>query len=129
MTTPLDQVPAAVRRIQREIVLARFIGKLAVDQGLREVRRRVDTITSTSPPDATVAPGVTIPPAPTESEPVVDAASLALADYDHLPATDIVSKLAGLDQDERNRIEAYERRHRHRSTVLGKLDQLRAAGE
>lgn len=131
MTTPLEQVPAAVRRIQREIVLARFIGKLAVDQGMREVRRRVDSVSSPTPSAEDVSPETVLVAAQPGVRPVaaIDPASLALADYDHLPATDVVSKLAGLDQDERDRIEAYERRHRHRSTVIGKLDQLRDPGE
>jgi hypothetical protein len=59
----------------------------------------------------------------------VDAASLALADYDHLPASDIVALLDGLEPSERSAIEAYERAGRHRRTVLGKLDQLRGDAE
>ena len=34
----VDKVPAAAERVKREIVLARFLGKLAVDQGVREVQ-------------------------------------------------------------------------------------------
>ena len=56
----------------------------------------------------------------------VDAADLALPDYDQLPAAHIVGKLVALTQSERDDIEAYEAAHRHRRTVLGKLDQLRA---
>ena len=55
MTTLLDQVPAALERVRREIVLARFIGKLAVDQGVRELRSRVDEFVGgvdVSPTDA-----------------------------------------------------------------------------
>lgn len=65
--------------------------------------------------------GVTVAPA----EPVPDADDLALPDYDHLPATHIVAKLAGLSQADRDRIERFESAHRHRRTVLGRLDQLR----
>ena len=54
-----------------------------------------------------------------------DATTLPLADYDHLPASDIVSMLAGLEPAERDAIEAYELQSRHRRTILGKLDQLR----
>lgn len=51
---------------------------------------------------------------------------LALPDYDHLPASQIVAMLGDLDEDERRSIERYESVNRHRRTVLGKLDQLRA---
>lgn len=54
-----------------------------------------------------------------------EADSLALSDYDHLPSADVVAKLEGLDQAERDAIEAYERGGRHRRTILGKLDRLR----
>ena len=59
--------------------------------------------------------------------PTADVESLALPDYDQLPAAHIVGKLEGLTQGERNVIELYETAGRHRRTVLGKLDQLREA--
>jgi len=126
MTTLLDQVPAAIGRVQREIVLARFIGKLAVDQGAREVRQRIEALLSPSA-EHVVEPSSGDLPAPAEATaPVerIDVTSLALSDYDHLPAADIVSKLDALEPDERDAIEAYERSNRHRRTVLGKLAQL-----
>ncbi len=138
MTTLLDQVPAAFERVRREIVLARFIGKLAVDQGVRELRSRVDEFVGgggtppadrpsdeveTASDDEAVDVTETVEqPQPTIS---VDVSSLALADYDHLPASDIVALLEGLEPAERSAIEAYERAGRHRRTILGKLDQLR----
>ncbi len=133
MTTLLDQVPAAIGRVQREIVLARFLGKLAVDQGVREVRQRIESL---------VAPVETVESPDREhdghlndvgnvaddvADHVIDSGTLALADYDHLPASDIVSMLAGLEADERDAIEAYELQGRHRRTILGKLAQLRNA--
>ena len=131
MTTLLDQVPAAFERVRREIVLARFIGKLAVDQGVRELRSRMDELVGgagVSPPDVD-APADAIVPAREPDDPGpqthVDVASLALADYDHLPASDIVALLDDLDPSERTTIEAYERAGRHRRTILGKIDQLR----
>jgi hypothetical protein len=55
------------------------------------------------------------------------AIDLALPDYDHLPASQIVAMLGDLISDERDDIEQYERANRGRRTVLGKLDQLRQA--
>ena len=66
----------------------------------------------------------------TEAEVADDAESgesdeLALPDYDHLPAIDIVGQLESLSDDELDAIEAYERTNRRRRTVLGKIAQLR----
>jgi len=130
MASLFEQVPVVVERVQREVVLARFIGKLAVDQGLAEVRQRVEAIVA--PPDTTATTDDRPPsgeqsrPSSTPSAgPAVDVESLALADYDHLPATAVVAKLDGLESDELDAIEAYERSGRGRRTVLGKIERLR----
>lgn len=127
-----DKVPAAAGRVRREIVLARFLGKLVVDQGVRELRSRLapsddapDPVEPSEQPPGPLEPLVT--PAPQEVSP--DPHTLALADYDHLSSAQIVAKLAGLETAEREAIERYERAGRHRRTILGKLDQLNAASE
>jgi hypothetical protein len=130
MTTLLDQVPAAIGRVQREIVLARFLGKLAVDQGVREVRQRLESLlvpVETSRAEQAEPTNDAVGDVDREAGRVIDSRTLALADYDHLPASDIVSMLAGLEPDERDAIEAYELQGRHRRTILGKLAQLREA--
>ena len=128
-----DKVPAAAGRVRREIVLARFLGKLVVDQGVRELRSRLaasddapDPAEPSEQPPGPLEPLVT--PAPQEVVPP-DPHTLALADYDHLSSAQIVAKLAGLETAEREAIERYERAGRHRRTILGKLDQLNAASE
>ena len=55
----------------------------------------------------------------------LSASELALPDYDHLPASQIVAMLGDLDTDELGEIETYERANRNRRTVLGKFAQLR----
>lgn len=130
----VDKVPAAVGRVRREIVLARFLGKLAVDQGVRELRSRLEQ--SQGDPGPAV-PSAAAPAAPSAAaeEPLADTTvrleapdpdSLALVDYDHLSSAQIVAKLAGLDAIERKAIQQYELAGRHRRTILGKLDQLDA---
>ena len=125
-----DKVPPAAARVRREIVLARFLGKLAVDQGVRELRLRLAATDTTS--EAAPQSTALQPPDQRRTEPVVpagdapDADTLALADYDHLSSAQVVSKLAGLDESELDAIEAYERSGRHRRTILGKVEQLRA---
>lgn len=128
----VDKVPPAADRVRREIVLARFLGKLAVDQGIRELRSRFtpdaetpDLVDAPAADDETVG-GVADAvdePAPVSDAPAVD--ELALADYDHLSSAQVVSKLAGLDEPELDAIEAYEIAGRHRRTILGKIEQLR----
>jgi hypothetical protein len=128
MASLFDQVPAVIERVQREIVLARFIGKLAVDQGLAEVRQRVEGIITPPPAaddDRTPRNERDRPDVTRSTGPQVDVDSLALADYDHLPATAIVAKLDGLEPDELDAIDAYERSGRGRRTVLGKIERLR----
>jgi len=130
----VDKAPTAVERVRREVVLARFLGKMVVDQGVREIRGRL------SPAETPVTAAVPSEPEP-EIEPSVedsatsrvtpddrdapDVDTLALADYDHLSSAQIVAKLEGLDGPERAAIEHYELAGRHRRTILGKLEQLR----
>jgi hypothetical protein len=137
----VDKVPPAAERVRREIVLARFLGKLAVDQGLRELRSRLappqgDAMSehpAASPDRATSAPAdpevAVANPHPGPDAAVAPASdTLALADYDHLSSAQVVAKLSGLDAGELDAIETYERSGRHRRTVLGKIDQLRSDG-
>jgi len=62
----------------------------------------------------------------TSNAPEIDADDLALVDYDQLAASHIISKLAGLTDEEVTEIEHYELVHRGRRTVLGKIDQIRS---
>ncbi len=125
-----EKLPSAADRVKREIVLARFLGKMVVDQGVRELRNR---LAPEAPAGHAPAPERTAqPPAAIAADEhgahvddVPDVASLALADYEHLSSAQIVGKLDGLDDAERAAIERYELAGRHRRTILGKLDQLR----
>ncbi len=129
----IDKVPTAAGRVKREIVLARFLGKLAVDQGVRELRQRLapadpPAVPLVDPPDPVDVPSIDADDlSPVPETP--DATTLALADYDHLSSAQIVAKLDGLDTEERTAIDQYERAGRHRRTILGKLDQLRTADD
>jgi hypothetical protein len=132
----VDKVPSAAERVRREVVLARFLGKMAVDQGIRELKQRL-VPTEVVPASAAPSRQHSTPPDAAEHRAAESAAStggdapgvttLALADYDHLSSAQIVTKLVGLDAGERSEIERYERAGRHRRTILGKLEQLRAA--
>lgn len=132
----VGDVPAALKQARQQLVFARFIGKIAVDQGVQQLRQLL-AADVTEPDVADPDPAESPPPANTASAPPTapsvpgDAAApapeeLALPDYDQLPAAHIVSKLNGLTSTELDAIEAYEMVHRHRRTVLGKIAQLQA---
>jgi ferritin-like metal-binding protein YciE len=56
---------------------------------------------------------------------VASEGDLAIARYDALTADEILGKLAGLSQVELAKVEAYERRHQNRTTVLSRVETLR----
>jgi ferritin-like metal-binding protein YciE len=56
---------------------------------------------------------------------VASEGDLAIARYDTLTAEEIIAKLADLSQIDLAKIDAYERRHQDRSTILGRIDSLR----
>jgi ferritin-like metal-binding protein YciE len=56
---------------------------------------------------------------------VADEADLAISGYESLTADEIAGKLAGLSQLELAKVDAYERRHQNRTTVLSRIVSLR----
>jgi ferritin-like metal-binding protein YciE len=52
---------------------------------------------------------------------------LAIANYDSLNVDEIVAKLSELSQIDLAKVDAYERKHENRSTVLSRIDSLRKA--
>jgi hypothetical protein len=61
-----------------------------------------------------------------ETAAAVSVDELPIEGYDDLAARQVVDRLEALDDAELFRIEGYERAHRNRSTVLGKISMLRA---
>ncbi len=59
---------------------------------------------------------------PAGDVPAVD--SLAITDYESLSASQVVSRLRGLDDEQLDAIAAYEGAHRGRKTILNKVTQL-----
>ena len=125
----VEDAPNAVGMARRELSNARFIGRLAVDRGIKQVRSRLERPVPVSPRAAVSVHATDEHVPPTDRDELVldggpSADSLALPDYDTLPAIDIVAKLETLDAADREAIELYESVHRRRRTVLGKLAQL-----
>ena len=50
--------------------------------------------------------------------------TLPIPGYDALSASQVVERLAGLTPDELDAVRAYESAHRHRRTILGKIEQI-----
>lgn len=56
---------------------------------------------------------------------VASAEDLPIADYDSLNASEVIARLAPLSQVDLGKVDAYERRHQNRTTVLDRIDSLR----
>ncbi|MEM9513847.1 MAG: hypothetical protein AAGA42_03230 [Actinomycetota bacterium] len=104
-------------RAYQELQLARFLGKLAVGQGVEQLRQRLVPPVDAMTDDGTVDVGAVVHGAPADELPI--------ADYDDLPAARIVPLLADLTPDELAAIEEHEGATRQRRTVLSRLAQLR----
>ena len=119
-------------RVEQRVVLARFVGRLAVRTGRDRLERRLrpPTVTATDTGAAVteaVVAGSAVATS-TERSGTIDSPSvedLAVPGYDSLSASQVVSRLAALTRDELDTIAAYEAAHRGRRTILGKIDQLR----
>ncbi len=80
---------------------------------------------TTGPVDADLEPVVVPAAAPAAADaPAPD--SLPIEEYESLAASQVVARLASLTPSELADVERFERAHRGRRTVLGKVDQLRA---
>lgn len=141
-----DELPAWVRagrqRVEQRVTLARFVGKLAVQQGQTELRKRVESRLEqrmaaperspqpeeASPLEVVLPPVAQRGPAPARQAPSVGPDELAIADFDSLAAAQVVNRLGGLSAAELDLVEQYEREHRRRRTVLGRIAQLKEAG-
>ena len=145
--TILEDLPAVVakgrRKIQTQVGVARFAGKLAFGQ----LRRTLDDVLAPSKPTAQEAYGHDGPPQqppavldemsssvpedhrqrttpPSASTQKLAPADLAIPDYDTLAASQIVARLAGLDASELAAVKLHEELHRGRRTILARIDQL-----
>jgi ferritin-like metal-binding protein YciE len=56
---------------------------------------------------------------------VASEGDLAIARYDSLTADEVIARLSGLSQVDLGKVDAYERRHQTRSTVLERVSSLR----
>lgn len=115
--------------VLNRVALARFIGQMAVQQGQREIAKRLEARRTTGPVETTA----TDVAASTEllrdvdtsrGRDVPSVADLPIAGYESLPALNVVQRLATLHPDEVELVRRFEQAHRARRTILAKIDQL-----
>ena len=143
-------LPTFVERGRAQVQMAKVIGKFAVDQGQNEAGKRISKVQEqakgvmrefglaaddarveeSSSSDATH--GTSSKSAPSaRAEPVVQsgagAEDLAIPSYDSLAASQVIPRLEGLSPEELAAVARYERSHRARKTILGKISQIQGS--
>ena len=143
-----EELPKLIERGHQEATMAKAMGQFAVNMGREELEKRLKKIAerpaqsaprpqpTTAPPSAP-SPKPTPTPAPAPPAPVAetngsavtvhDAQSLAIPGYDSLSASQVVERLAGLNDEELEAIGSYESAGRGRRTILNRVAQLRSA--
>jgi len=134
-------------RFDNQVTLAKFIGKMAVRQGRKELQRRLDDAEARrngngSAGDAHVIEATIAGAEPVTTEPtlatvpeslpeaIIEAVAespvleLPIEGYDSLAASQVVMRLASLTADELEAVRRHEASHRARRTILGKISQL-----
>jgi hypothetical protein len=138
-----DLVKAGRDELESRVRTARAVGQFAVTIGTRQLRKRMELmanraagstgraagpadgeaiVTDPAPSSASVAPPPEVIVAAATAP--IDVEHLAIVDYDSLAASQIVSRLDSLTPIELAQVGGYEAAHRHRRTVLLRVEQL-----
>lgn len=145
-------LPSLAERGRNQVMVARMLGRFAVQQGQAEASKRLAPVheqvgsvlselglvprpapqpappARPPAPSAAAAPPAAVPePTPEPVAPVIAAADLAITDYDSLAASQVVPRLRALSEDELEAVRAYEAAHRGRKTILNRIAQLQSA--
>jgi hypothetical protein len=117
-------------RVDNQLTLAKFIGKMAVRQGTNEFKRRMRSAEESRDAQPVIAHAVevlTIAPGEIAAAPrATNDVDLPIEGYDSLAASQVVQRLSSLDGIELETIRQYEEANRTRRTILGKIAQLQA---
>lgn len=135
-----ERLPRQVRQrrqaLENRVQLARFIGRIAVQQGQKELAKRLHPepalgiATTAEPASIATGPVALVSMVPFVEMPVempVEAVNLPIAEYESLAAIHVVERLGSLRPDELEAVRSFEQGHRGRRTVLAKVAQLQAA--
>ena len=123
------------QQFQQQTTMAKMVGQFAVTMGKSEIEKRLTAVASPPKPAPAPTPGprppVSAPPtpaaAPTQPAEVLAVPTsdeLGIPGYDSLAASQVVSRLAGLDPDELELVKLYEAANRGRKTILSRVAQL-----
>lgn len=125
-----ELIASGKTRVDNQITLAKFIGKMAVRQGTNEFKRRMQNAQDARSAESIELPPVTlvaISASSAQSVPrTATATDLPIEGYDSLAASHVVQRLSSLDGFELEAIRQYEESNRTRRTILGKIAQLQA---
>ena len=124
-----ELISAGKTRVDNQITLARFIGKMAVKQGSSEFKRRSRAAEQLRDPTPASAQIIDIQPSNDIASPSprsTSGAHLPIDGYDSLAASQVVQRLNTLTAAELETVRAHEESHRARRTILGKIAQLQA---
>jgi hypothetical protein len=116
-----EMIPKLAERGRGQVALTRLAGTVAAQRGQAEASKLIDEISDAL---ATFFGGDSAPATPAEPK-NTGGGDLPILGYAELTAVEIVRLIAELDDEELDIIEAFERAHRNRSTVLNRIRQRR----
>jgi hypothetical protein len=127
-----EDLPELVRkgrsRIEGQLTVARFIGKVAANRARRQLEDLLETHPEPVPRRAAEQLEVIVTrPSPTPTVPAARP-ELAIPDYDSLAASQVVARLSALSPAELAEVRAHEEANRRRRTILNRIAQLEQAG-
>jgi ferritin-like metal-binding protein YciE len=135
----LERVLREIPKLTEAVVRAQVKGKPSYDiattgaadtarevgQATKDAARKTTAATKRSSRQARKVPGVAAAEGQIKGA-VASEGDLAIARYDALTAEEITARLSGLSQIDLAKVDAYERKHQNRATVLGRISSLRA---
>lgn len=116
-----EMIPKLAERGRGQVALTRLAGTVAAQRGQAEASKLIDEISDAL---ATFLGGDSAPATPAEPK-NTGGGDLPILGYAELTAVEIVRLITELDDEELDIIEAFERAHRNRSTVLNRIRQRR----
>ena len=155
--TAAEEFPKLVEkgrhRVEGQVHTARLVGQFAVQMGRKQIEDTVEGVLGRNrqparshvPPPAPAPPppapspatpkATTPPPAPREgttppnTNGSMGSTVLGIPGYDSLSASQVVQRLGGLSAPELEAVQAHELAHRHRRTILNRVEQLLAGAD
>jgi hypothetical protein len=143
--TAAEEFPKLVEkgrhRVEGQMHAARLVGQFAVQMGRRQLESKLgglrpgsDTTTSAAA-DVASSSSSSMAPAERHTAPAqrttagsdngaLASGALGIPGYDSLSASQVVQRLGGLAQAELEAIRDHELAHRHRRTILNRVEQL-----